>query len=338
MNRNIPIQVAYDRTNKGVDVRNPSSASFLIDSQDRVNYNASTVYIPGANPSGLVSSDFTITKPGQNLINGFFTRLAATEICLDWNVQNVSALAGNNTTGLFIYNGSTTTILTDVSIADGNYTVAEALAALVVRANSLAVSAGLPASLFAIQASTANFGKQRIYTTPNTYLFNFYRTSPTPSSTTGPTTLNLAQALGFLVYDILPTTAQTTFNYNIAANPLLLAYSYIDITCAQLASQQKVKDATTSNFDSIDVIYRWCFANDATYPTTYDTLGYKILPGYKPFSSTRLIPFPKQTRWDPLLGVGNLTFQIYTDKQTLLQYKYLSEDVEFKILILVSEV
>ena len=43
MNRDIPVQVAYDRTNKGVDVRNSSTANFLIDSADRQNYNASTV-------------------------------------------------------------------------------------------------------------------------------------------------------------------------------------------------------------------------------------------------------------------------------------------------------
>jgi hypothetical protein len=336
MNRNIPVQVAYDRTNKGVDVREPSTANFLIDSQDRTGYNASTVFIPGANPSGLTSADFTITKTGQNLVNGFFTRFATTEITLDWNIQNVSALAGNNTTELAVNNGSGGYTTYTVTIADGNYTVAEALAALVTRMNTL--TAGLAANIFALRASTANFGKQQLFTTPSTYTFNFFRATPTPSSAQGPTTLNLAQALGFLVYDVNPGIVLTTVSGNIASNPLLLAYNYIDITSPQLASQQKVKDATTSNFDSIDVVYRWNFANDPSYPTAFDTLGYKILPGYKPFSSTRQIPFPKQIRWDPLLGVGNLTFQIYTDKQRLLQYKYLSEDAEFKILMLLSEV
>ena len=119
---------------------------------------------------------------------------------------------------------------------------------------------------------------------------------------------------------------------------MLLAYNYIDITSSQLASQQKVKDATTSNFDAIDVIYRWNFLNDETYPVAYDTLGYPILPGYKPFNSRRYLSFPKQVRWDPLIPVGNLNFQIYTSQQTILQYKNLLEDVEFKILMLISEV
>jgi hypothetical protein len=338
MNRNIPVQVAYDRTNKGVDIRNPSSANFLIDSQDRVNYNASTVYIPNSPAIALTSADFTITKPGQNLITGFFTRFAATEITLDWNIQNVSALAGNNTTQLAVNNGSGGYTTYTITIPSGNYTVAEALAALVTAMNT--ATSGLTTGLFALEASTVNFGKQRIYTTPvlTSYTFNFYRATPTPPSSSGPTTLNLAQALGFLVYDVNPGIVLTTFNYNIAANPLLLAYNYIDITSPQLASQQKVKDATTSNFDAIDVIYRWCFANDESYPVAYDSLGYKILPGYKPFSIKRTIPFPKQIRWDSLIPVGNLQFQLYTDKQSLLQYRYLSEDVEFKILMLVSEV
>jgi len=336
MNRNIPVQVAYDRTNKGVDVRNSSTANFLIDSQDRTGYNQSTVFVPGVNTTAQTSADFTITKPGQNLVTGFFTRLACTEVCLDWNIQNVSALAGNNTTELAVANGVGGYFTYTITIADGNYTVAEALAALVTAMNTATVAVG--ASIFALQASTIAFGKQRIFTTPNTILFNFYRATPTQVSTAGPTILNLAQALGFLVYDVNPGIVITTFNYNIASNPLLLAYNYIDITSSQLASQQKVKDATTSNFDAIDVIYRWNFLNDETYPVTYDTLGYPILPGYKPFNSRRYLSFPKQVRWDPLIPIGNLNFQIFTSQQTILQYRNILEDVEFKMLMLISEV
>jgi hypothetical protein len=334
MNRNIPVQVAYDRTNKGVDIRNPSTANFLIDSQDRVNYNASTVFIPGVTSTAQTSADFQITKPGQNLINGFFTRLAATEVTLDWNIQNVSVLAGNNTTQLGVNNGSGTYTTYTVGIAEGNYTVAQALDALVVAMNT--ATAGLASNIFALQDSTLNFGKKRLFASAG-FFFNFYRATPS-STTTGPITLNLAQALGFLVYDGNPGIGLTIVNGNIASNPNLLAYNYIDISSPQLASQQKVKDATTSNFDSIDVIYRWNFANDPTIPISYDTYGYPILPGYKPFSCTRLIPFPKQVRWDPLLGVGNLTFQVYTDKQTILQYRNLLEGADFKILMLLSEV
>jgi hypothetical protein len=335
MNRNIPVQVAYDRTNKGVDIRNPSTANFLIDSQDRVNYNASTVFIPGITSTAQTAANFTITKPGQNLVNGFFTRLAATEVTLDWNIQNVSVLAGNNTTQLAVADGVGGYFTYTVGIAEGNYTVAEALTALVTAMNT--ATSSISANIFALQASTINFGKQRLFTTPSSISFNFFRATPS-STSSGPIILNLAQALGFLVYDVNPGIAITTFGFNIAANPNLLAYSYVDISSPQLASQQKVKDATTSTFDSIDVIYRWNFANDPTIPVTYDTMGYPILPGYKPFSCTRLIPFPKQVRWDPLLGVGNLTFQLYTDKQSILQYRNLLEGVDFKILMLLSEV
>ena len=53
MNRNIPVQVAYDRTNKGVDVREASTANFLIDSEDRSNYNATTII---SNQTPLIES------------------------------------------------------------------------------------------------------------------------------------------------------------------------------------------------------------------------------------------------------------------------------------------
>jgi hypothetical protein len=99
-----------------------------------------------------------------------------------------------------------------------------------------------------------------------------------------------------------------------------------------------VKDATTSPFVSIDVIYRWVFANDEADPTAVDTYGYPILQGYTPFKSRRYLAFPKQVRWDPLLPIGNLQFQTYTDQEKILIYNSPNETFEFKMLMLLSEV
>jgi hypothetical protein len=225
--------------------------------------------------------------------------------------------------------GAGAVTLYNPAIPRGNYTAAEALDRLILNINTIT---GLT---FTLPVSTTIGGKRQLQAPAGT-TFAFYRRSPVPPSP-APFVEDLAQCLGFLVYDT-PPLAANLLNAWTANKPNLLAYSYIDITCSQLASQQKVKDATTSGFDSIDVIYRWNFVNDESYPAEYDTYGYPILPGYKGFSLKRTLSFPKQVRWDPLLPVGNLRFQVYSDKQQILKYNEFDEEFEFKMLMLVSEV
>jgi hypothetical protein len=338
-----------------VDTRDPSAANFLIDSTDRLGYNNTTVYPNLADLSGNTSANFLINKPGQNLFTGFFTRFAASEIELAWNLPNVSPLyasgsvtpsyandenLGNNTTGLVITSGGTNYIY-GITIARGNYTVAEALAATVTALNT-AVSALAGPPVFSIAASTVNVGKQRLSVTGG-YKFNFFRRVPMADlPNEGVTYLNLAQALGFLVYDNQAdaTSALSTpgFSFNFASNPNLNLFNYIDIGSPQLASQQKVKDGSTSNFDSNDTIYRWVFANDEATPVSYDTLGYPILQGYRPFNSRRYLAFPKQIRWDPTTPLSQLQFTITNDKSQTLTYKAGLDSCEFRMLMLVSEV
>jgi len=337
MNRNIPVQVAYDRTNKGVDVREPSTAFFLIDSTDRNNYNASTVIGGGSVDATLASADFQITKPGQNLITGFFTRMAMTEIELTWNLFNVTE--SNNTTNVRLRELATGTITNfPVSIPKGNYTVKEALDALIVKMN--ATVTGQTFTL--VDASGIDIpiggGRKAIQIGGATYKFVFTTPAALPAPGT-PYRQCLSQNLGIPTIDYATTIPSVAYRVGWpSTDPNLLATDYIDITCPQLASQQKVKDATTSTFDAIDVVYRWVFANDDANPTTFDAYGYPILQGYKGFKSRRLLPFPKQIRWDPLIPVGNLDFQTYSDQETLLTFTPTYERYEFKIQMLLSEV
>ena len=338
MNRNIPVQVSYDRTNKGVDVRNSSTANFLIDSQDRSNYNETTI-LSTQNPlPANTSANFQISKQGQNLVTGFFTRLAMTEIVLDWSVYNVSSSLFNNDTQISVRTTSNGAVSNyTITLPRGNYTVKNALDALVTQMNTVTSLTFTLVDSQTITSPTEPFGKKAIQA-PAGKTFAFWRNAPLPAS--GPFMPNLAQNLGFIVYssDSIPLPVGDFQSAWVAYKPNLLAYNYIDITSSQLASQQKVKDATTSNFDAIDVIYRWNFVNDESYPVSHDAYGYPILPGYLPFNSKRTISFPKQVRWDPLIPIGNLQFQTYTDQEKILTYNELEEDFEFKMLMLISEV
>lgn len=332
MNRNIPVQVEYDRTNKGVDIREPSTAYFLIDSADRSNYNRSTYFGVAGDDATTASANFQITKPGQNLITGFFTRMAMSEIELTWNIFNVSEIAGNSVIVRVREVATGTVTPYTVTIPEGNYTVKSALDALV---TAMTTATG---QTFTVVDSPSFAGKKAIQIAGTTFRFIFTATAPIPASP-APFVLALSQRLGMRTFDFGATPSIIFYSSFItASDPDLVPYQYIDITCPQLASQQKVKDATTSSFDAIDVVYRWVFANDDANPTTYDAYGYPILQGYLPFKSRRLLPFPKQIRWNPLLPIGNLDFQTYTDQEAILNYKGANERYEFKIQMLLSEV
>ena len=110
--------------------------------------------------------------------------------------------------------------------------------------------------------------------------------------------------LGFARY----CSATVTQNNIAPLAPNLMVSSYLDICSPELTKVQQVKD-TSTNINPKDLLYRWNFGDVA--PSRADTYGFPILQGYEPFSQVRQIPFPKQIRWDPLLTVGNISFQSY---------------------------
>lgn len=110
--------------------------------------------------------------------------------------------------------------------------------------------------------------------------------------------------LGFAKY----CSATVTQNNIAPFAPNLMVSSYLDICSPELTKVQQVKD-TSTNINPKDLLYRWNFGDVAQ--SRVDAYGFPILQGYEPFSQVRQIPFPKQIRWDPLLTVGNISFQSY---------------------------
>jgi hypothetical protein len=210
MNRSVSAQISYDRLNKGVDIRNPSTASFLIDSADRA---------PEESPA-----QFVITPAGQNLFTGFFTRFGLTEITLNWGIFNISPQTGL-TNFRFRYGG----VFYDASIRPGYYNVQQALDAVVASMNAF-----IGAGTFNVVDSSLIFGTKSIRCTTVTN-FNFINDG---------TTNNLPNQLGFPTY-LTGNTGAGQLEFA-CVNPNLTPYSYLDFTSPQLASQQDVKDSSTS--------------------------------------------------------------------------------------------
>ena len=273
----------FNSAEKGVAIRQGASANFLINSADRTNFNT----------TGGNSADFTIAK-NNSLLNGFFTRLAPNEVCLDWCVNNIDSYWGNNQ---FLVQSGTKYLST--TIAGGQYTAAQALAA-VAAGITTAGSATSNAMLVSTIANT--YGEVDLVMTSNS-AFTIYRILDFFPGQTPSTVINLPRQLGLAV-----NTLGTSYPIDC---PKILPTQYIDFISPGLTYNQNVKDGSTS-LNTTDSLYRWYFAWDV--PEPLDTLGFPIYQGYKRFVQRREISFPKQIRWSPNMPIGQLSFQVEDDQ------------------------
>jgi hypothetical protein len=265
---------------RGTLIRVPATANLMVDSADR-----DTVRF--TNPF-----DFTINK-SQPYVTGFFSRIGATEVVMEWGVPNVSAALGNNTFGIVDTSGNTTTI----TVPDGFYTVAEVLEII---ASTLNIS--VPAA----------FG----------YVFDAFLGNTTAGPVRfGNTAANLRQfsiRAGTLASQLSLNTTNGTVGPSrlfTVSNPDLRPYRYVDIVCEQLTSVQDARDATTQQQDRT-VLVRWYFSWDQQ--PELDALLLPILMGYTRFCARRLYNPPKQIKWEQNLPISNLTFTIYDESGNIV--------------------
>lgn len=258
---------------KGVPIRMPSVANLMVDSADR-----------NGNPE-TSPWEFQISK-NNNLQNGFFTRIAATEMVLEWCNPNITAALKNSTWTIDISGtGSNTYVDAALSgtIPDSFYTVEEAVDTLVDELNDLTGTTGATFSVVQVNPGV------RIDCSGAEFVF-------------------LNSGLGAAL-ELNPTESPNLDPFaNVGICPDLRAYRYLDFVSEQLTYAQDVKDAATNAYNR-NVLLRWYFSEDV--PEMYDSYGYPILMGYKPFNRRRIFNPPKQIRWNTDLPVGNLIFQVY---------------------------
>jgi hypothetical protein len=294
---------AAEVEDKAVTVRPSSTANFYVDSLDKL-----------AGGSG----DFVINK-NQALFNGFFSRMAVSEVLMDWGIPNVAAWWGNNT--FTVTNIATSVTIGPVTIQDGFYTAIQVLTEAAARINAAATTAGDPLRLTVtyngldVRATSTGAG-----------------TDPFIVVWDGVTPYALARQLF--------TSAQLTGNalagntYITLSSPRVLGTTYVDIVSPQLTYNQDLKDATTDSL-SRDVLYRWYFAQDNvpqerepfmyTYAATtapavqvLTPTNIPVIQGYNAFVIRRPIPYPKQVKWNPDQPIGQVAFQCYDDRGRII--------------------
>jgi hypothetical protein len=221
--------------------------------------------------------DFNIYKQ-QNIISGFFTRIGVTEFVINWNEPNVQT-GVNDVFSIQI--GSTNT---PVTLPQGFYTVADLLDEIVVKLNTTSTGTWSISStngLIFLENSASQF------------------------------TVNPG-ALAYQLFNIDSFGVDASGQQIL--NPDIRIYKYIDIVSNNLTYNQDLKDASTGNRDTTSLCRVYL-----TYPaySAIDAYGFPVKFGYKPDTLYRNFTFPKQIKWDNIMPIGSLAFQVFGSRLDL---------------------
>jgi len=198
--------VDYVPIEKGMTIRQPSTANLMLDSADRTTGTA---------------GNFSIQK-NNSILNGFFTRIGTTEVVLEWNIPNIEANFNQTfkaTIGVTQYT---------ITLPEGFYTVAQCLDNIVLLLNTTAGISGV--YTFAISQTGGN-----VYLT--CVLFG----TSTPQSYVLETNTTLIQQLGLRI-----NLASASKQIGLTAGVDLRTCRYIDFVSNQLTYAQDLKDSSTA--------------------------------------------------------------------------------------------
>lgn len=313
--------------------RSPSYAILGIDSEDRFkNYTDQRNTLALTSGYNVSPYDFQITK-NESMMNGFFTRLAVTEVNFPFVIPNINSTTRKMTVLWQVGAGPVQVGLINLPI--GFYRPADLAAAV-----ENAVRALDPVNLaaFTIQYAPTNMPNFVYETNAVGVTIGF---SPLPANTTTypypDTTKQLFNLMGF-----------TTINTNPSIQSAGLATfcqgtRYIDIVCSQLTYNQALKD-TMSQTVARDTLCR-LYISDGVGASQFF-----LLPSDPDFAPTGTTPFPiyrqfqnpKFIRWLPNQPVpGALRFEVFDDNGISLADLYgpsiIGRGENWSMTLLVSE-
>ena len=299
----------YSAQERAVTQRPVSTAILAIDSEDRFrDYDeARDITSASLNASPY---DFTITK-SQSLMNGFFTRLAVSEIVFPWVIPNINRQSYLINIEYDIGAGPVDDV---IELDEGFYTPSMLAAAIQAQVRALAPAAGDLGS-FTMTYGISTIGHP---TTTQRPIFE-YKTNIvgvtvafSPVISTGVFVdrrrKQLFDLLGFTFSNtVLSTEAEGTDTY--------CQYTrYIDIVCTQLTANQALKD-TMSQVVARDVLCRVYVGDAASIQSTVLPSSSTFCPpGCMPTTISRDFTQPKQIQWLPNQPVpGVLRFEVFDD-------------------------
>jgi len=314
--------------------RSPAYALLAVDSEDRFR-NYTQAAASNALSYNASSYNFQITK-NESIMNGFFTRLAVTEVCFPWMIGNIldstSEMYGQYQIGA----GPVIDFQIDISDNIGFLRPSQIASLLQTKIRAVVADlSGFTMTYGSIAGSNATYPWFE-YNTNNPSVVIAFR--PVQYSVAFPypnTQIQLFNLLGFDAANTVLDTGETS------KSTYCQSIRYIDIVSPQLTYNQALKDTMTQPIarDSLCRLY----LGDGPYTAT-STLAPNdpnfCPPGCAPFTIYRQFTNPKFIRWTPNQPVqGNLIFQVYDDGGTILSETDVNEisGQNWSMTLLVSE-
>lgn len=315
--------------NPGMPIRQPSVALFTVDTADRYKLNRDGFRIDTEPVNNIY-----INKQ-QSVINGFFTRIALTELNMPWDIPNVNGY--NNT---FSVGGLNTAlnpvpIEVTVSIPIDFYTGTELATALTsaLNAKMTALGSDYPTSYDWTVAFNTATGRFTISADGG-----IFKLAPKNNASRD----DLLNMMGF---GGLSVEADLLVAYeSFISSPATMLYTpYFDIVSKQLTKKQQVGDSGTSYQTGSSLLARIYLTPDGLVPVDYtDQLG------CTPFTIHKEFRVPKQIYWDTkeFVNVIDLTLidykgnVLYEEPNTVLSnvFNVGSGNANWQLTFQVSEV
>jgi hypothetical protein len=263
--------------NPGMPIRQPATALLTIDTADRT--------------TGTKVNNLYINKQAT-LVQGYFTRLALTEINFDWDIPNVNQY--NQTLTIIFYYATGLFKALRFEIAEAFYDM-EQLAAELQTVIQAAINADVDlVGLYTMTVTADQYVRE--FTISNTNVSELkFGIVPINSVSVDSTVTDLTQMMGFDTVDSSLQYVSITGAY-----ASMLYTPYFDIVSKQLTKKQNVNDNSTSLLTGKNLLAR-------VYLNQFGINGNKATPavgglediiGVTPFTIHYEWQTPKQVYWD----------------------------------------
>jgi hypothetical protein len=332
----------------GTPIRYPSSALFCVNSADAEVFNPQGFRIDSTNPGNIY-----INKQAPVMF-GYMTRVALTEVNIEWSFPNV--YEGNNSLTLQLFNLSGVSLgYIRVTVPVGFYTAPALAKALQDALNSNAtVIASYPANSFhigvgrrpvitdvsSLAGETVEVDSSRfvieLYTGVSTDV-GYFRIMPYNAVISGLARLtdDLTNMMG-----LTPTVPQGSGYYDFFEGGFasMLRTPYIDIVSGLLTKNQNVRDNDSSKTGSKSLLARVYLSNEEaiprritlTYSATESPPSSGLYPivdstdnafGVKETTFRREFKYPKQIMWNSTENIDVIDLQVVDYKGNIIRYQ-----------------
>lgn len=305
--------------NPGQPVRQPAVSVFTVDTADRRIFDIQGFRVDTTSPNEIL-----INKQ-QTLMNGYITRVALTEMNMEWNTPNVIANGPckNNTLLFERSDGPNGAVLESVTISldEGFYTPNELAANLTLKLNSYQSGTGVfGATAWEVVYNDPKQNGNFVIRFSGTFSPAFFwRIRPQNQNTND----DLCNLMGF-------TSPPKSFYKNLIGSYASMTYTpYFDIVSTQLTKKQNVNDNSTSIITGRNLLAR-IYLNNAGFVGREDATDGGAEPqaialcpivGCRPFSLYKSFETPKQIYWDTKEFIAVVDLQLVDYKGRILYAK-----------------